>query len=197
MKSLNLSLWMAIYNTANRNSHLRTTRYLESQAQPQVQHRECPKEARWWFHLGYWGRSGVPAHTASSSTASRLLTMTLSQFLLMSTAGRFVCVSAHSPKLSLNGEEGDMCRHHWFSLTALNPARSSEYLIQHLKENGASMRTMWLREDHGQQHGSNKRNRYQLFLSEHLPFIGEQSHDAERLSAPDSCTDQMSPQQQQ
>lgn len=156
---------------------------------------ECPKETSWWFHLGYWGRSGVPAHTASSSGALRLLTTTSSQFLLMSTAGHFVCISAHSPNLALKGAEGEMCWHRWFSRTALNPARSLEYLVQHLKENGASMRTMWLKEDHGQQHGSNKRhskNSYQLFLSVHLPFIGQQSCDAELLSPPDSSRYQTS-----
>lgn len=136
-----LCLWMAIYNTENWSSPVRTTWYMESQAQPQVQHRECPKEARWWFLLGYWGRSSVPAYTASSSTASRPLTTPSSEFLLRSTAGCFVSISAYSQNLALNGTEGEMCRRCWFSLTALNPARSLAYLVQHLEENGASMRT--------------------------------------------------------
>lgn len=154
-----------------------------------MQHRECPKQARWWFHLGYWGRSDVPAYTARRSAALRLLTTPSSRFLLRSTAGRFVSISAHSPNLALNGAEGEMCWHRWFSLRALNPARSLEYLVQHLEENGASIRTTWLNQNHGQQHGSNKRHSktsYQLFLSEHLPFIGQQSCDAELLSPPGS-----------
>lgn len=48
-----LGLWMAISNPANWSSHERTTWDLGNWVRPPVQHRECPEQGRWWFHLSF------------------------------------------------------------------------------------------------------------------------------------------------